>query len=605
MKDGFSSRRASGDGNTPCHARKSGSIDSAIFDAAWLRAAALRSIASSETKKRGTTVTGDERHAGLHRRDVLKVLGLTTAAGFSGGILSATSAFAAGSTVVIAAPATPQSLDSEFDGSLGTIDCIGALYDSLIEFATIPDPELPDVMREDIRDYPDKPGGVNVVGKLAESWQLDPAGKWLEFKLREGVKSAWGNELTAQDVKWTWDRKFALGAIGGFFVKLMGMSGPDNVKVVDKYVVRFELPQAQPLLLKLQLNLYNNIYDSTKCKEMATTDDPWAKDFISNNGAGFGPYELTAIKRGQQAVFKAREDYYRGKPAVDTIIYKEVPTSATRASLIQGGAVDVSLVLQPLEVEKLKQAAGVVVETVKASPMFWVELNAKFEPFDKIAVRQAMNHAFPRDQILASIFRGTASPMTGVMPGIYPGFVDGTAAYPYDLAKAKALLAEAGLPDGFATTIAYNAGDPVQEPMAILYQTSLREIGVELTLKKIPAGTFFNEVSGRTQPMIFFTDTPWCPDPGYSMQLYFDSGTFSNYGNYANAEVDALLREAAVTAENGKRYELMGKAQEIIGREAPWVFISYPNFTIARREQLKGFTYYTSNNLRFQDFDKA
>lgn len=539
------------------------------------------------------------------RRDILRTGAAAGGATLISGLLGSTLAEAAAGTIVVAAPATPQSLDTEYDGSLGTLDAIGTLYDSLIEFAKIPDPNNPAVLREDTKDYPDKPGGVNVVGKLAESWSIDPAGKWAEFKLRQGVKSAFGNELTAEDVKWTWDRKFALGAIGGFFTKLLGMSGPDNVKVVDKYTIRFELPTPSPLLLKLQLNLYNNIYDATKCKAMATEADPWAKDFISNNGAGFGPYELKQLKRGQQAVFKARADYYRGKAPVDTVIYKEVPTSATRVSLLQGGAVDIAQFLQPLEIARVKTAPGVTVETVKASPMFWIELNTKFEPFDKIAVRQAMNYAFPVKEVLESVFQSTAAPMIGCMPDIYPGFLPQPDVFGYDLDKAKALLAEAGLPNGFKSTIAYNAGDPVQEPMAILYQTSLRQIGVELTLKKIPSGTFFNEVSGRTQPMVFFTDTPWCPDPGYSMQLYFDSKTFSNYGNYANETVDKLLKQASETADNTVRFKLMTEAQTIVMSEAPWVFIAYPNYTMARRTDLKGFTYYTSNNLRFQDFSKA
>ncbi|MER5171065.1 ABC transporter substrate-binding protein [Thioclava kandeliae] len=503
--------------------------------------------------------------------------------------------------LVIAAPATPQSLDTEFDGSLGTLDMIGCLYDSLVAFETIPDPDIEGVLREDVADYPHLPGGLKLKGKLAEKWAVAEDGTWAEFDLRQGVMSNWGNELTAADVVWTWERKFALGAIGGFFTKLLGMSGPENVAAVDKYKVRFTLPQANPLLMKLQVNLYNNILDSTKCKEMATADDPWARDFLANESAGFGPYKLAQLVRGQQAMLVGREDYWGGAPAITQVVYKEVPTSATRASLVQGGAVDIALVLQPLEIEQLQKATGVSVASIKASPMFWAELNTKFEPFDKIEVRQAMNYAFPKEQVLETIYRGTATLMDGPMPSIYPGFKP-TAQYKQDLEKAKALLAEAGLPEGFSSTLAYNAGDPIQEPMAILYQTALREIGVEISLKKIPAGTYFNEVSGRTQPIIFFTDTPWCPDPGYSIQLYFDSGTFSNYGNYKNDRVDELLIQASKTADNAARFEMMAEAEKIIGEEAPWVFISYPNFTVNMRSNVKGMTYYTSNNLRFQDF---
>jgi peptide/nickel transport system substrate-binding protein len=170
--------------------------------------------------------------------------------------------------------------------------------------------------------------------------------------LRQGIKSNWGNELTAEDVKWTWDRKFALGALGAFFLSTLGLENKDGVKVEGKYTVSINLDNPNPLLAKLQPNLYNPIYDSTKCKQESNADDPWARKFLENNSAGFGPYRLDQLQRGQQAVFKARDDYYRGKPAMDTVIFREVPTSATRASLLQGGAVDIAQYLQPLEIIK-------------------------------------------------------------------------------------------------------------------------------------------------------------------------------------------------------------------------------------------------------------
>ncbi len=516
----------------------------------------------------------------------------------------ATMAQAAGATLVVASTTTPQSLDSEFDGSQGTLDAIGTLYDSLIAYKKVPDPDHPGVLREDLADHPDLPGNINAEGKLAESWTVDPEGCWAEFKLREGVKSAWGNELTAEDVKWTWDRKFALGGNGAFFTGLLGMTGPENIIVLDKYLIRFELPNPSPLLFKMHVNFYHNIYDAVKCKEMATAEDPWARDFISNNAVGFGPYTIEDLTRGQQVVYKAREDYYLGKPAIDRVIYREVPTSATRVALLQGGSVDIAQSLQPLEIATLKTVPGVVVQTVKASPMIYIGLNTKFEPFDKIPVRQAMNHTFPRQLVLETIFQNTASPMTGCMPSFYPGFFGDGVQFDYDLDKAKALLAEAGVPDGFSTTLAYNAGDPLQEPMAILYQSSLRQIGIDLGLKKTPAGTYYNEISGRTQPMIISLDNPWTADPGYAMFLSFQSVTYSNFSNYKNARVDELLAEAGATADNAKRVELMTEVQKIIMVEAPRVMIAYPNYTMAKRDTVDGFAYYTSNNLRFQDFSK-
>jgi peptide/nickel transport system substrate-binding protein len=540
----------------------------------------------------------------MRRRDVLRAgATLSGAAVMPAAPISVASA-ATNSTLVVAAPATPQSLDCNFDGSLGTIETVAALYDNLLEFGKIPDPKHPGVFREDVADHPDLPAGLALRGKLAESFELDRASKFIRFQLRQGVKSNWGNELTAEDVKWTWDRKFGLQAIGAFYLSTLGMEKKESVKVEGNYTVSINLDNPNPLLAKLQPNLFLPIYDSTKCKEVATADDPWARKFIENNSAGFGPYRLDRLQRGQQAVFKARPDYYLGKPAMDTVIFHEVPTSAARASLLQGGAADIAQFLQPLEIITLRGDKGVAIDSVDASFMIWVELNAKIEPFGDLKVRQAMNFAFPQEQVLKTVFQGLGSSLNGCMPNIYAGFTDKYWSYKYDLERAKALLKEAGLAAGFRTTLAYNAGDPVQEPIAILYQTALREIGVELELKKVPAATFYNAVSERKQPMIFYADSPWCPDVGYSMTLYFNSASFINYSNYKNDQVDAFIRDAARTNDQERRLELMTRTQEIVMSEAPWVFIAYPGYHFARRSNLKGFTYYTSNNIRFQDFSR-
>lgn len=508
-------------------------------------------------------------------------------------------------TLVIAAPATPQSLDSEFDVSLGTFEAVAACYDSMLEFEKVPDAGIPTALREDIKDYPDKPGRVNMKGKLAESWEVDPNGTWARFQLKPGVKSNWGNELTADDVVWTWHRKLALGAIGGFMANTIGLKQPDQIKAEGPRTVLFDLGHPNPLLLKLQVNLYNPIYDSKKCKEVATADDPWAKKFLENETAGFGPYRIEQLVRGQQAVFKGRDDYHGGKPHMHTVIFKEVPTSANRVQLLQGGAVDIAQYLQPLELISLQRAPGVAIETIPATFMLWIELNAKIEPFNNVDVRRAMNFAFPQEQVIKTVFQNLASPLDGAMPDIYPGFNESYFEFgKQDLDKARELLKGAGFANGFNTVLAYNAGDPVQEPTAILFQTALKEIGVNLQLRKVPAATFYNFVSERKQPMIFYYDSPWCPDPGYSMNLYFHSKSFVNYSNYANPRVDELIDGAARTADMDARLKMMDEVQKIVMSEAPWVFGVFTNYSMARRAEVKGWTYYTSNNIRFQDFSR-
>jgi peptide/nickel transport system substrate-binding protein len=543
-----------------------------------------------------------------NRRQFLRNTAVAGGAGLLPGALALSdiaSAQGASDTLVIAAPATPQGLDIEFDVSLGSIDTLGAIYEYMLAYEKMPDPNAPDVMREDTGVHPDKPNGLALKGKLAESWELAPDGRKATFKLREGVKSNWGNPFTAKDVKWTWDRKFNLKGQGLFQTAVLGLHTPDQIKIEGDHAISFNLDKPNPLLLKQQCNLANPIYDATKCAEVGGKDDPWAVQFLKNDSAGFGPYRLKQLMRGQQAVFEARDDYWGDKPAMKRVILKEVPTSASRLSLLQGGAVDIAQFLQPRELQSLKGASAIAVDSVNASYAIWLELNAAMKPFDNVDVRRAFNYAIPQDEIIRTIYYGYADKQTAPVPYIYP--MANTSFFDYDLNldKAKALLTKAGLGSGFSTTISYNAGDPTQEPIALLIQTSLRKIGVDVSLEKLPAGVFYEAVTKRQKAAIFYLDSPWTPDPGYSTYLYFNQKSYVDYSNYKNDRVDQLITEGLETLDDKIRLEKYTEVQKILMSEAPWGFLAYPKYTMARKANLKGFTYYTSNNLRFQDFSRG
>jgi len=213
-----------------------------------------------------------------------------------------------------------------------------------------------------------------------------------------------------------------------------------------------------------------------------------------------------------------------------------------------------------------------------------------------------MNLAIPREEIIRTTYYGLADPLKAPMPYIYPMADQSFFDYGYNLEAAKKMLADAGFPSGFKTTLSYNAGDPTQEPIALLYQTSLRQIGVDIQLEKLPAGVFYENVTKRQKPVIFYLDSPWTPDPGYSTFLYFHQKSYVDYSNYANPEVDALIESGLATLDDNVRLETYKKVQSILMDQAPWGYIAYPKYTVARKKDLKGMTYYVSNNLRFQDF---
>lgn len=550
-------------------------------------------------------MTGSDRILlGATRRHFLGGIAATGAASLFPAAFGRGAAFAqdASNTLIIAAPATPQGLDIEFDVSLGSIDVLGALYDYLLAYEKIEDPDAPGVLRENTDVSAD---GLALRGRLAESWELSPDGTRVVFKLREGVKSNWGNLLTAKDVKWTWDRKFHAGGQGGFQTTVLGLENPDQIKIEGDYVISFNLNKPNPLLLRQQCNLANPIYDATKCAEAGGESDPWAIEFLKNESAGFGPYKIAQLVRGQQAVFEARDDYWDEAPQFKRVIMREVPQSSSRFSLLQGGAVDIAQYLQPRELDSLKQTPTAAVDAVKSSYMIWLELNAEMAPFDNPDVRRAINYAIPRDEIVNTVYYGYADAQTAMVPYIYPMADTSLFKYAPDIARAKELLAAAGVSGPIETTLSYNAGDPTQEPIALLIQTALREIGVNLTLEKLPAGVFYENVTKRQKPMIFYMDSPWTPELGYATSLYFNSESYVNYSNYKNPKVDELIREGLATLDPEVQRAKYGEAQQILMDEAPWGLLAYPQFTLARKADLKGFTYYTSNNLRFQDFKRG
>jgi peptide/nickel transport system substrate-binding protein len=479
------------------------------------------------------------------------------------------------------------------------------LYDSLVRFRPIRDPQNPNVRREDLAFHKNEKYGWALESKLASSWELEKGGAKAIFHLRKGVKSNWGNELTAKDVKYTWDRHFALKGVGGFFIGVLKLPNPASVKVEGPYTVSFETPRPNPVMLTMMVNLYNPIFDSTKLREVEKSGDKWAQNFLKNNHAGFGPYELKQLTHGVQAVFSARKDYYGPKPALATVVYREVPQSPQRVALVQGGAADVAQYLRPRELKALSKVEGVRIDTVRGTQQTWIELNAKMKPFDNVLVRQAMNFALPQEQIIKTVYQGYGFPLRTGIPTIYPSADESFWRYQYNPDKAKALLKQAGLPGGFSTTLSYNAGVPEQEEISTIYQTSLRQIGVKIQLNKLPAGTFYDYVSKRSQPMIFYTDAPWNPDPGYSNYLYFDSKSFIDYSNYKNAKVDSLIENGLNSVDLAKRLPMYKQAQKIYVNEAPWVFIVRPNPALAMRSNVHGWVCYTSNNVRFQDFTKS
>lgn len=534
------------------------------------------------------------RFGSVTRRSVLGALLLGAVAG-PALTPSATFAQDRNETLIVAGPRTPESLDQEYPPTEATHEMRRNLYERLLAYEM--------VEGEDGIYYEDFD---SIVGALAESWEVSPDSTSITFKLRPDVKSSAGNTLTADDVMWSFERGWNLKAnFHWYMTQVLGIEDFDKAFTkVDDMTVRVTLPAPSPLIEKIWVNNDLGILDATEMAKHLTEEDPWGSRWLATNSASFGPYKATRYAPGQEVIYEANEEYYRGAPRLKRVIFREMPTSSNRVAALQGGAVDVAEWLLPRELALLEQMPGVEVKKVFGNYIHRVEMNNETPPFDDVRVRQALNYLVPRDQIAEAVYHGTARPTRSPISEIYPGFTDEHFDYEYNVEKAKELLAEAGYADGFTTELGYRTGDQLEEEIAVILKTAFSQAGVDLNLSKLPASTLVERYSNGDIPMYFFRDMAIVPDAAYVANLWLNSESLINYSRFANDEVDSLIDAALTSTDEPKRIADMQRVQQIVVEEAPWVFLFNPGYQLALRSNVKGYSWYTPNSNAWFDFYK-
>lgn len=512
-------------------------------------------------------------------------------------VLAAPGAFAqdTSTTLIVAGPRTPESLDQEYPPTEAVHEVRRNINEPLLRYE-------PMVGKDGITYE----NFGKIIGGLAESWEVSPDLKSITFQLRKGVKSAAGNELTADDVMWTFERGWNLKANFRWYMSqvLNIQSFEDAFKKISDDKVQVNVPFSSPLLERLWTNIGLGILDSQEIKKHVTADDPWGSRWLANHAASYGPYYVTSYKPGQEVVFAANESYYRGAPKLKKVIFREMPTSANRVAALQTGAVDVAEFLLPRELALLEKDPNLKVWKVFGNYVHRVEMNMTIPPFTDVRVRQAVNYLVPRDDILKSVYFGTARATKSPISEIYPGYTDEFFTYDTDVEKAKSLLAEAGLAEGFKTQLGYRSGDQIEEEIAIILRSAFAKAGIDLDLLKLPASTLVERYTKGDIPMWFFRDMAIVPDAAYVANLWINSASVTNYPRYKDEEVDNLINESLKSTDETKRLESSKIVQKKFVEAAPWVFLVNPGYQLATRSNVKGYAWYTPNSNNWYDFYK-
>ena len=389
-------------------------------------------------------------------------------------------------TLVIAVPYVPASYDPDAFVA-GGLQASNNCYDQILNVA---------VKHEDGKILVDN---TKMDLGLADRVTVSPDGTTFRFHIRPNVKSAAGNVFSTKDVQFTWDRTKAIGANSGFINKLIGLK---DIQVVNDQ--EFDVILAQPSRI-LMLIAVMTPYDSTEVRKHVTADDPWGKEWLSHNTAGFGPYNLQSSKPGEGAVFTYNTNYWGGKPYFDRIVYREVASAATRATLIRAKQVQWADEMPLAQVAQLERDPNVHVQEQMAFGEAMLRMNPKFKPFDDIRVRQAVFYALDYDAIQRIVFLGKGERTRSMAPKQLIGSFDANPVTGRDVAKARTLLAEAGHPDGIDVELIYSSNWWWEEPLAVQARNSLAEAGIRVSLKQVSPQEIAARRANKVADLPFFT----------------------------------------------------------------------------------------------------
>jgi peptide/nickel transport system substrate-binding protein len=434
-------------------------------------------------------------------------------------------------------------------------------------------------------DFPDKTlykGDAKVLDtakfqpELATDWKLSGDGLTLTMNLRKGVKSPSGNELTSADIIWTAQRNIALKSVGDFGMTVANINKAKPVTADGNYTVVWHLTAPSPLLMSVLAWSWFAPIDSVKAKANATAEDPWAKAYLKNTTAFFGPYTVTAFKPGQSATLSLNENYWDTKPSIKKIEFTTVPDAGNRQQLVQRGEVDLVPDIPRSQMSSLAKSKDVQVIYQPAVRFSYLQYRAGVPELDNQKVRQALAYAIPYDTILSDVYNNTALPAKTV--GTWLPNAD-SSPYTYNLDKAKQLLAEAGYKAGFTVNLSYSLVNPgpENEQVAVLIADSFAKIGVTVKLQKSSSEAEFTTAYNKGQfQMAIAGLSPGAPDAGYAVFVMGAAAGFQNFGKISSPALDAAAKAAIAQGDEVQRKKDITLAYKLYNEVLPAAPIANP-----------------------------
>ena len=411
---------------------------------------------------------------------------------------------------------------------------------------------------------------------LAEKWET-PDDKTIVFHLNPNAKFHNGQPVKAADVKWTYD---SLMDPNFTTSKKSGYAAVDHIEAPDDHTVIFRLKEPNA-----------GIFDNLTLGVLPTGADT---NVYKNKPIGAGPYKVIDYRPDERLELEAFEQWHGGAPKIKHVTIRIIPDATTMVLELRRGTVNMEVNIIPFEnIAEFEKSADFKVVKTSGSVYQYIAINMRDPILSKPKVRQAVAHAIDRERIARDIQRGFAKPTETMLAEGHWARAENLPSYPFDPAKAKQLLAEAGYPNGFSFTFKTTT-DAEANTRAQAIQQMLKQVGVDMKIQSMETSTFFADI-GKGNFQMYSLSRNGIADPDFYYVL-FSSKNFppegQNRGYYSNPRVDQLLLEGRSTFDRAKRKPKYEEVQKIIATELPYISLYMQSNVAIMRSNIDGYVQY-------------
>lgn len=444
-----------------------------------------------------------------------------------------------------------------FDGESAKV--CDMIYDTLVQY------------KEDTTD---------LAPALAEMWDNSTDGLTWTFYLRQGVTFHDGSPFNAHVAAYSLNRPNA--QLGNFFNETIS-----HIIALDEFTLEIQLNTPYAPFLSLIASTQNSIVS-----QAAVTH--YGEDF-EYNPVGTGPFKFVRWDRNDQIVLQANDSHWAGKPAIDKLIFRSIPDNSLRFMELQAGHIHAMEFPNPEVLSEIQIDPMLDLLMQPSLNVGFLAMNMEKPPFDNLKVRLAINHAFNKVEIIEKLYQGTGIPAKNPIPPALWSYDDTIEDYPYDPEHAKQLLAEAGYPDGFETTL---WALPIPRPyipngqaLAEILQTQLSDIGIEATIVTYDWNTYIEKTQNGEHDMAMLGWSASADPDNFFYYLLSKTSAQKpealNIAFYRSDEMQDVLDRARTSTDRNERIELYKKAQAIFHRDVPWVPLAHAQRLLAINNQVK------------------